>query len=216
MEFPIYVLCGYRSYSETDTPWTEDERKAMRLVKAVKGLEFKGFSRIGGVSIQDNPAGRTAALALAANFAARKLIENGHSGALVAVPSSSHISFGDSFTGSNITEAIARQDARFKSRPILRFRTAQPKSSKNKGSRDPAVIAGNLVARSKRDFSTCILVDDVKSSGGHLKGAARFLNGIGIRVEAAFCVAETMMSPPPKMFDIPVKTIDASPETWDF
>src|SRR3546814_9152271 len=88
--------------------------------------------------------------------------------------------------------------------------------SSDLGSRNPAVIAANLDHNGPPDFKNCILVDDVKSTGGHLKGAARYLHGLGINVVGAFCVAQTVNIRPASIFDIPSETINPPPGFFDF
>ena len=169
MIFPVHVLCGYPSYETAGTKWNDDDYRASNLVKAVKHRSFKGYAKFRTTTIDDTPRGRERALRLVAAAAVQKLTQNGLAGTLVALPASNHICFGSEFTGSRITDAIAALDVRFQSRPVLRFEQIMLKAAEG-GTRNPAVIAASLDHQGPLDFQSCILVDDVKSTGGSFEG----------------------------------------------
>lgn len=215
MIFPVHVLCGYPSYETAGTKWNDDDYRASKLVKAVKHRPFNGYAKFRTTTIDDTARGRERALRLVAAAAVQKLTQNGLAGTLVALPASNHICFGNEFTGSRITDAIAALDVRFQSRPVLRFEQIMLKAAEG-GTRNPAVIAASLDHQGPLDFQSCILVDDVKSTGGHLKGATRYLHAIGVDVVGAFCLAQTVNVRPASIFDIPSETINATPGFLDF
>ncbi|MBB4615891.1 hypothetical protein [Novosphingobium taihuense] len=212
MSFPVFVSCGYPSYEEAGIKWKDDDWRAWRLVQVIKGREVKGYSKFGKggkVIVESNKRGRTSALRLIAGHAAGQLVSGGFRGPLVPVPSSNTTSFGTEFTAQLISDAIATYSDRFSAHPVLRFTQEMGSTSGGKGSRSPEVIAENLALQRGADIDECILVDDVYTTGGHLKGAARFLSSHGIRVVAAYCVAQTVRERPKQMFGMSSFVVDA-------
>lgn len=215
MTFPVHVSCGYPSYKEAGLKWEDLEFRAWKLVKAIKGEPVNGYAMFGSDRVDGTATGRATALRLASSDAAQKLGQAALTGALVPVPSSKHICLGDSFTGSRLADAIvARAPASFSAAPVLCFDQEMPKSADG-GTRSPAAIAEHLVLGDGTQFDRCILIDDVTTTGGHLRGAARFLDMNGITVIGAYCVAQTVWTRPQHLFRIPPSELDSQPDWFD-
>jgi hypothetical protein len=214
MKFPVVVSCGYPSYEEAGIAWEDLEYRAYNVVKAVKGSPFNGYAMFGNVRVDNTPAGRANARRLVANDAVTKLDDLGVTGPLVAVPASSHVDFEGSFAGAVLAQEIAERGNGRIARPVLKFREQLPKAADG-GDRSPQGIADNLELHPDVDFDNCILIDDVTTTGGHLKGAARFLEGHGIAVRAAYCVAQTVWARPPHLFRIDAFELDSQPQWYE-
>lgn len=217
MKFPVYALTGYPSYQEAGTKWDDNDYKAFKLVKAIKHEAFKGYAMFRQTRIEDTVAGRERAVRLIAVSGIAKLKANGiNSGNMVAVPSSSLTEFDGHFTGRRIMDAIATLDPNFVPQPALAFTTAMPKAAGGGGTRSPGVICDNLKVNAACCFDNCILIDDVVSTGGHLRGAARKLDNSGKTVVAALCVAQTVWARPANMFQIADRELDSDPDYFEF
>lgn len=217
MKFPLAVTCGYPSYEETGQNFEDSDWKALNLVKAIKGKPFKGYAPFGQHRVDDTSRGRAIALRLVAQDAARRLRALGLTGALVPIPASDHTIHGQTFTGSRLCEAIAHVDDGFSAKPILRFTKVMPKASSGAANaRSAREIAAHLEMLERPADDRCILVDDVATTHGHLRGVARFLHGQGVTVVGAYAVAQTIRQRPENMFDRPVQEIDTDPMGFGF
>ncbi len=214
MIFPVTVSCGYPSYEAAGTEWEDLDYRAWNLVKAIKGKPMNGHALFGNLTVDGTPGGRMNAMRLAASDAVRRLTELGLSAPLVPVPASDHIEFEGDFTGRRIAAAIESANQQFLNRPVLKFDQVLTKASQG-GTRDPAILANHLELNPGTEFTQCILVDDVVTTGGHLKAAARKLAQSGIEVVGAYCVAKTVQDRPEHLFRIPNETLDANPEWWE-
>jgi hypothetical protein len=216
----LHAICHYRSKSDTWTDkWRNEDFAARNLVKAVKQIDFKGSSQItagGGTHHIDNtPAGRNRALGIVAGVLAAKIAQAGYQQAsVVPIPSSSHVDPSAMFTGRRLAEAIQARHAAFVSTPILFFDQALQKSAGG-GTRNAHAIQAHL--RIVQGVAPCnvVLLDDVCTSGGHLKAAARFLASKDIAVSDAFVVARTIWDEPESMFTVPVEEIQTA-DLFDF
>jgi hypothetical protein len=98
--------------------------------------------------------------------------------------------------------AVARQEGAVVVSDILRWRRRMPPARSGQGARDPVSIYQNLRLRS--DWSPVsrpyVLVDDVVTTGGHLRACAAFLHDHGARVERAICAAKSDTDPPEDPF----------------
>ncbi|WP_209348707.1 phosphoribosyltransferase [Pontixanthobacter sp. CEM42] len=215
MKFPVMVSCGYPSYREAGLDWGNLEYNAWKLVKAIKGQPVNGYAEFGNSRVDGTPGGRNVARRLVANDAVQKLRNAGLVAPLVAVPSSDHVDFEASFTGHRIAQAITAVADDYPTRSVLRFREVMPKAAGEGGTREPSTIAAALDIDDPVDFEQCILVDDVTTSGGHLRGAARFLRERGISVIGAYCVAQTVWTRPAHLFRIPAAELDSAPAWFE-
>lgn len=214
MKFPVYVTCGYPSYKEAGIEWADLEYKAWKLVKAIKGQPVSGYALFGQHRVDETPTGRATARHLAAGDAVQKLRGAGIVAPLVPIPASDHVEFGATFVGEQLARAITMLAPEFDTRPVLKFDQPMPKSSGG-GTRDPGVIAAALRLDPCNGLNECVLLDDVTTSGGHLRGAARFLENHGITVVGAYCVAQTVWTRPAHLFRIPSAELDSTPDWFE-
>jgi pyrimidine operon attenuation protein/uracil phosphoribosyltransferase len=212
MTVTLHGLCYYRAKSdEWDEKWNNNHYAALNFVKAIKGGTFKGYSEISANSktytIRDNAEGRAVAYGLAALGLANKIRSAGcTNAAIIPIPSSSHTDPCATFTGRKLAEAVKQKIPTLEVRSDLYFAQAMPKSAQG-GGRNPNTILGNLRSRDLSDVETAILIDDVYTSGAHIKAATRYLRNKGIEVEHAFVVARTAWEKPNSMFSVESETV---------
>lgn len=214
MTLTIHPAFYYRAKSEEWTdPWQERDYAARNIIAAVKGKPFKSTSRFtsqqnGKVFVlSDTEAGRN----FAKNWCALRLSQSvtaaGYTSTLIVpVPSSSHTNPEADFTGRQLANAIQAVTPSFVASPSLYFREAVPKSSAG-GGRDQVLLQSKLEWTGIPAGTRVVLLDDVFTTGAHLKAAARFLRAKGVRVDDAIVAARTRWERPPDMFTTEPETL---------
>lgn len=154
-------------------------------------------------SFSDRPFDRGRAVA----FAARRLLIQmklaGYSAAsVVPIPATGHVVQGAPFLGEAIARAIEARDPRFVCRPVLRFATPLPRTSQG-GRRTATAVRVNLRSGNLGGLGRVVLIDDIMTTGAHMRGAATFLRDKGVRVEDGFVVARPADAPPEDMMKVP-------------
>jgi predicted amidophosphoribosyltransferase len=120
--------------------------------------------------------------------------------AVIPIPSSDHTNPRADFTGARLAQAIQGVNPKFVAKPCLYFAKAIPKSSEG-GGRNARLIENSLRATSDLDeIGRAVLLDDVFTTGAHVKGAFRFLSNKDVEVEDAFVVGRTAWDRPASMF----------------
>jgi hypothetical protein len=203
----LHAVCYYRSKSDEWTEkWRDADFTARNLVQAVKKHPFKGFSDLKTAAgsflrVENTVKGQAVALSYAAQKIERLIAAAGyHEVAIIPIPSSSHTDPTAEFTGSRLARAIEGRNAAFKAKPVLYFNKAVPKSSGG-GGRDTRLIEEHLRATDDlRHIESAVLLDDVYTSGAHMRAAYRFLDGRGLTIEDAFVVGRTRWEKPASMF----------------
>jgi len=207
-------VCGYRSKSDAWTEkWTDADYRARNLVKALKREPFNGFSEWNvratkqKLRVDATPAGQSVALRVALSklfdLFAKAGIEEAR---VVPVPSSRTVAPGDGSTGSRLATAIAGIKPALLACPVLYFAGPQPKTADN-GSRRWQDILPHLRGNVPAGAGPIILLDDVMTSGGHLRACARYFANRGAHVEDAFVVGRTVWERPESMFQMPVEVL---------
>ncbi|GGB87904.1 hypothetical protein GCM10011494_02810 [Novosphingobium endophyticum] len=200
-----------------DDQWRGEDYSARNLVKGLKGLTFNGSSTVTvgstSYSISDTVEGRANALTVASIVIAGKIYGAGYKEvAIVPVPSSSHTDPSGMFVGRRIADAIqSLTDGKYTSSPVLYFHEAMPKSAGG-GTRNPYLIQANLRFDGGQSLpASAVLIDDVCTTGAHLKAAQRFLSALGLQVADSFVVGRTARERPNSMFKVDIEEIDTSP-----
>jgi len=204
----LHGLVYYRGSSDAWTDdWQDDDYRARNLVKGLKGLPFGGHCSIGvgktSYAIDNTPQGRANATMAAARAIAGKIQVAGYKKvAVIPVPSSKHTDPDGDFVGLKLARQIHELVAGFVATPLLYFKNEMPKSADG-GTRNPWVIEKNL-RRDKRLSlpNRAVLLDDVCTTGAHLKAAGRYLAKKGVVVEDAFVVGRTAQERPAQMFKV--------------
>lgn len=214
MTLRVHAACYYRSKSDEWTDkWEKSHFNARNIVKGVKRLPFDGFTILKTASgkslrLDNTPNGQAIALKYAAQLVAGLIQKAGYEHAsVVPIPASDHVNPGQDFTGSRLAQAIQQQNPNFVAEPVLYFDSILPKSAGG-GGRDAHEIQQHLRATQRlATLQNIVLIDDVYTSGAHLRAAARFLRAAGKPVEDGFFVGRTVWSKPDSMFSCPVEQI---------
>lgn len=160
-----------------------------------------------GIGLGSNVTARPETpLMLAARLIMRAMKAAGYEdgATIVPVPSSNHTRPGSDFVGGRIARVIEIRDTNFISAPFLHFGRSVPSSTTSRRRTETALrvnLRASALIPAKRRV---ILLDDVMTTGAHLRATAGFLAERGIRVDDAFVVARLAVNCPENMFQVPV------------
>lgn len=210
----VHSVCGYRSKSaEWTEKWRDADYRARNLVKALKGEPFNGFSEWQvkatkqKMTVDSSPAGQAIALRVALSklldlFTAAGIAE-GH---VVPVPSSQTVAAGGDYIGARLAGALAAIVPGLTAAPVLWFDAPQPRAHQG-GARRWQEVLPHLRGGNVATNGPVVLLDDVMTSGGHLRACARKLQQRGFAVDHAFVVGRTVWQRPEEMFAMPVEVL---------
>jgi hypothetical protein len=197
--------------------WTASQLGVLRFVQALKKKDLDGSAEvlIKGVEPKRRLTAQNASDAfdwfaemvvplLREELATTRVV-------LVPIPDCSCTEDVTASRTSALATAVARRAGAVVVSDILRWRRRMPPSRSGQGSRDPISIYQNLRLRSgggpvSRPY---VLVDDVVTSGSHLRACAAFLHNHGASVERAICAARSDPDPPDDPFQ---RRIDELPD----
>lgn len=206
----LHARCYYPSYGN----YQSSDFPPFWFVKALKGEQLKAYADIptltGGTRRMDKSS-RNVAFEEFGKWAAGQVAAIGiQSPILVPVPSSSHVNVTEDFTALWLCRAINEfGKTNYAIDPCLTQREAVLASSKG-GSRKFTDIRDNLHCHADMDGERIILVDDVVTSGNHLKACATILRAQGSIVDHAICAGRTAWERPAQMWAVPIENVD-----WD-
>ena len=206
----LHSQCYYPSY----TGYQNSDYPPNKFVKCLKGAAVNGYANVtdvDGASREISTANRNTAFVVFGKWAARELATlEIPKLSLVPIPSSAHVDPAADFTALRLCRAINMIAGNlYEVLPCLTQREAVQGSSKG-GSRKFNDIKDNLVCHCDLQGKTIVLVDDVVTSGNHLKASATVLRGSGGKVGHAISAAKTIWDRPQNMWAVPVENID-----WD-
>jgi predicted amidophosphoribosyltransferase len=167
---------------------------------------------IDGVTYRIAAGNEPLAFAIFGQWGARVLAK-WHDTLIVPVPASTHTIFDVPFTGSRLADAVAARfpkEANIQSASILAFKVPMPRASEGQsGGRDKVAIQNGLKCVLE-DLSgrLVVLVDDVCTTGAHLRACADFVRGLGATVSVALCLARTVNSQHPSPLQVQSEDIE--------
>jgi hypothetical protein len=205
---------AYRS--EIGSDWRPQDYNIRCLVKSLKGEPFKGYWNftLSGKWYQINSKDNTAAYVLWSNWAALRLRDDLKLGkvTLVPVPSSSQITFGQDTCPVRMATSIATLAPTLAAvGNFLRHKTKQPKAHSEGGTRDPDRIEPTLACNVTDKKLPVVLIDDVKTSGGHLIACARVLRKNGANVEHVLVAGRAVWEAVPDPYKVAPEDLEAVP-----
>ena len=209
---PLKVVCFCRYLTVVDIAWRPDDWNALKFIHAIKGRRINGYAEVPilGTRKRLNKANLDSAI----DWAGLLVTEYFHKNnirppfTLVPVPPSTCT---QAYRGSSRTLVLARTIARNAKSEIkvvdcLRWRKRQLAASRG-GPREPEILYPNLALTKRLDTVHHILVDDVKTSGGHLQACAAALRNGGAKVRIALCIGLTVHDQSKPPFGTTVETI---------
>ncbi len=168
----VVSLCSY--LTDTDNPWRPEDHTALKMVKALKGDEIKGYFElsVGGVKRRfDNSTAHNFVALIPSVMCKAILAEIQGNATIVPIPNSDVTDPAQGgFKTRKLAEDIARlSGGRLTAVPALVFKRPQQKS-RDGGPRSPYHFEGEY--RVVKDVTGPIaLIDDVVTGGGHIIGA---------------------------------------------
>jgi hypothetical protein len=190
---------------------------ATHLVKAIKGrdLNAKQYAtvQVGGRWTAIRQTNRDTALEWFAEWAA-PIVDGTANGqkVLIPIPSSKTTpSSADNFRTAEIARVVAAKcQTPAVIASVLRWTKPIPSASEEGGSRDPRILYPQLTLTAEPAPGTCVFIDDVATSGGHLIACTWKLADIRRIVELALCGGQTTHERYDDPFSIPEQVHDTS------
>ena len=214
---PIRVVSCYTYRTSIDSPWTDAQHSVNQFVAAIKERDVKGY---GHVLVNGTLPKRCISAANAhqarewfGEMGNRVLDEAGVAGPLILIP----------VPNSECTTEVEHSriaplahEIRERSRlvqevaDILRWDEPMPSASQEQGPRAPAELYPHLELRGtlRHRQRTHVLVDDVLTTGGHIRACAAFLASRGIEAGFAVCAARSDPAPQVNPFQDRVDELD--------
>jgi hypothetical protein len=176
----------------------------IHFVRALKGDPLNSSAEIpmrtGAPVRYLNRSNQLDAFPILAEMAAPTRPEKKPSVVIVPIPGSKAISEDDVRRGSTFRIAQALAERTMASvEPCLWWRQPMPSAHRENGPRHPAVLVPHLVLGSVPSGSV-VLVDDVFTTGGHLRAADCLIRRAGRRVLFAVCAARSQDAEEDDMF----------------
>lgn len=211
---PLKAACFCRYQCNCSIVWRPCDHDAHKFIQAIKGSQLNGWAWIpvGRVSKRLSNQNLPSAVEWFAEFAvaylARQKIKAPFS--LVPIPNSACVSLSARPSAGKLARAIRdRLGEKAGVLDCLRWKRNLGSASKEGGPREPKVLHDNLVVLGKpRKGTTACLIDDVMTSGGHLRACAARLRAQGVEVALAVCVGRTVYDQERDAFDIMEETLE--------
>jgi len=219
MTLCLRAFGAYRS--DTSSGWRPADYDVRNLVKSLKGEPFKGYTnfKLGGKWYQITANDSGPAYILWSNWAGVRLRDDLKLGkvTLVPVPSSSQTAFGQDTCPVRMATSIATLAPTLAAvGNFLRHKTKQPKAHSEGGTRDPDRIEPTLACNVTDKKLPVVLIDDVKTTGGHLIACARLLRKNGVKVEHVLVAGRAVWEAVPDPYKVSPEDIEAVPTFEDF
>jgi len=199
MAIRVVSFCFY--FAARHVPWRQQDWDTYKFVQALKGNELSGYGHVpvDGVLRRLSNQNLDSAIQWYAMFAARALTKKkiGPPFFVVPVPNSGcTVRSGTRPKTLRLAKAVCEQvGGETKVVDCLRWKKDLGSASKEGGPRDPETLYKNLAPiEGLPRGSRVVLVDDVMTSGGHLRACAAKLRQAGATVVIALCGGRTTYS----------------------
>lgn len=197
MALIVHSMVAYPVYASQETAWRQADYNANKLVKSLKGDAINGYADIrdvDGTWVRINNQSCEPAYRLFRNWGARRLAElNEGPVVLVPVPSSTCTTFDMVTTPVRMSHALAQASPAGQASVGQWLRFNEPmQSSRTGGTRRRAALRENLRLSDAFAAARVVLVDDVKTTGSHLRACADVLRDAGATVETVIVAGTTV------------------------
>jgi adenine/guanine phosphoribosyltransferase-like PRPP-binding protein len=206
---PLKVVCCFSHRTSVDTTWTDEQHSVNQFVDAIKDRPIKGYGHVQlhGESTKREISSATRAQATGWFGQMAAQILNDHRvvrAILVPLPNSDcAVGVPASRTAALASAVASSSDAVVAD--ILRWDQVWPSASEQGGTRDPAILYRRLTLVGRIQPGPCVLIDDVLTSGGHLRAAAHVLASLGADVVLAICAARADQEPTSHPFEMRIE-----------
>ena len=210
----IRVRCRAQYLTGDVDHMRQTDYDATHLVKAVKGLPLNenqwAVVQIGKKKVTIRENNKDAAIEWFAEWAALLVDALGSRGkVMVPIPGSSVTK---TYSNEFRTEMIANAIAEKCETPVtvyagLRWKKPQ-KSTRDGGTRDPMLLYDKMVMLKGLPTDAIILIDDVYTTGGHLKAAAWCFEDRERSVLGAICCGRTIQQQLENPFEVKKESLD--------
>ncbi|SRR6266700_664788 len=195
---PITVVSFATYLTSIDVKWRDGDYGALKFVKAVKGKSFKSsaYIPVAGTLRYLDMSNANNSLSWFAQMAYAYFWEKQTPSPLVLVPlPNSPCALNTNTIPRTFYQAQALAQVLNNTTVLdcLRWKVAKESASGGSGSRDPQELYDNLAATTPVPQGTrLVLIDDVRTSGGHLKAARAMLLAHNGQCDLAMCAARTV------------------------
>ena len=196
MTLDVYCCCTYR----TSPPrlWTDRDFAACKLIRALKGEPLSGWANIpvARERIRLDASNSATAVDVFGRLVAASFHWPSRLMSLVPIPNSLNTVFSDSTPRTKtLADALSRHAAApsdLNVADVLRWREPMPSAHAWASARYPEQLYPNLrLIRALQWQSPVLLVDDLLTTGGHMRAAAAFLEDQGATVFGGVCAGRS-------------------------
>ncbi len=221
MALMVHSMVAYPVYPSQETAWRQADYNANKLIKSIKGDAINGYADIrdvDGTWIRVNSQSSEPAYRLFRNWAARRLAQlNLGPAVLVPVPSSACTAFDRVTTPVRMARAIEQASPAGQAAVGQWLRFNEPmQSSRSGGTRRRAALRENLRLSEAFAPASVVLVDDVKTTGAHLKACADVLRDAGAIVETVIVAGTTVWNQHQTPFSLEPEDLEGGFDLSDF
>lgn len=200
----VLSFIGYPSYPGIDrSEWTRSEWNAYKVTMALKGAPFKGYADmdINGISHRITAENTRPVLEYFGQRVANLAAETAPGAAIFVLPSSGCTKFGEDAKAGRLAAAIHSAGAGVSVAAPFRWTEPMPKTAGGEGTRNANILRTKLRFSALAGVQRVILVDDVMTTGAHLRAAARTIRDQGITAVSGICFARTVWVRPEHIFN---------------
>jgi hypothetical protein len=197
---PLTVV-SFTSYVSLNAGLTlsQPEWNAFKLIQALKGKKFRGYANIpmsNGYYFRLEQSNANSAVGWFASMAERHIVQRKTPTPVVLVPvpnSSCSVSSETLPRTVTLAQSVSSQVKPSSVVDCLRWHQPISSASSAGGTRDPQYLYDNLVLTAEISAEgTYILIDDMKTTGGHLQACRTRLQDEGVQCDLAICGGRTV------------------------
>lgn len=190
----VLSFIGYPSYQARN----RSDWRAFNATMALKGVPFNGFSdiNISGTKHIITADNTGPILEYFGQRVARLAAKIAPGAAIFVLPSSGCTNFDEDAKAGRLAAAIRGAGTGIHVATPFRWTDAMPKTAGGEGTRNAAILQGKLRFMAPVGVQRAILVDDVMTTGAHLRAAARTIEAHNITPVSGICFARTVWERP--------------------